>query len=197
MPASMPVVCTAPRAPLRSFAGRRTYRGRAGRLAAGSLESLDTSDAFAKGGVLGNFEDKEALPVDLDLSNVFGYKRNFAETFQVLDTLGAGSFGVVSLVKDKNTGVEYAAKRVPKNSRRGPTTARYLRKLRTEVDVMRQMGTSLNAVYLHDTFEEKDHVTLVMEACRGGELWCRHCPEENRVRIGGRAVTYLQGTIEV
>ena len=169
----MPVVCTAPRAPLRSFAGRRTYRGRAGRLAAGSLESLDTSDAFAKGGVLGNFEDKEALPVDLDLSNVFGYKRNFAETFQVLDTLGAGSFGVVSLVKDKNTGVEYAAKRVPKNSRRGPTTARYLRKLRTEVDVMRQMGTSLNAVYLHDTFEEKDHVTLVMEACRGGELWER------------------------
>jgi len=138
-----------------------------------SLESIDASDAFASGGLLAQYEDKEPLPLDVDLSSVFGYKRTFAENFQVLETLGAGSFGVVSLVREKETGVEFAAKRVPKHCRRGPTTARYLRKLRTEVDVMRQMGTSLNAVFLHDTYEENDHVTLIMEACRGGELWER------------------------
>ncbi len=32
-------------------------------------------------------------------------------------------------------------------------------------------------------------------SARGGELWCQHCGE--RVRIGGSAVTYLRGELEV
>eukprot|EP00879_Flechtneria_rotunda_P019176 GHRR01020134.1.p1 GENE.GHRR01020134.1~~GHRR01020134.1.p1 ORF type:complete len:506 (+),score=170.64 GHRR01020134.1:924-2441(+) len=47
---------------------------------------------------------------------------------------------------------------------------RYLLKLRAEVEVMQQLGVSLNAVHLHDVFEDDINVHMVMELCEGGAL---------------------------
>lgn len=47
---------------------------------------------------------------------------------------------------------------------------RYLLKLRAEVEVMQQLGVSLNAVHLHDVFEDDVNVHMVMELCEGGAL---------------------------
>ena len=47
---------------------------------------------------------------------------------------------------------------------------RYLLKLRAEVEVMEQVGVSLNAVHLHDVFEDDINVHMVMELAEGGAL---------------------------
>jgi calcium-dependent protein kinase len=47
---------------------------------------------------------------------------------------------------------------------------RYLLKLRAEVETMKQLGSSLNAVYLRDVYEDDTSVHMVMELCTGGAL---------------------------
>ena len=45
----------------------------------------------------------------------------------------------------------------------------YHSKLRNELECMRQLGASLNVVYLYDAFEDDDAVHLLMDLCEGGE----------------------------
>lgn len=62
--------------------------------------------------------------------------------------IGSGSFGTVYAAVQKSTGLEFAVKSIPKVPRSFPATPRYLLKLRNEVEVMQQLGASLDAVYL-------------------------------------------------
>jgi calcium-dependent protein kinase len=48
-----------------------------------------------------------------------------------------------------------------------PPLKRYLLKLRAEVEVMQQLGVSLNAVYLADVFEDDVNIHMVMELAEG------------------------------
>ncbi|CAD7699180.1 unnamed protein product [Ostreobium quekettii] len=105
-----------------------------------------------------------------DIKAVFGYARDARERFHVGDVIGAGSYGVVRRCTDKDTGKEYAIKTLPKKPKKGPPTPRYLLKLRNEVDVMRQVGNSLNVVHLQGAYEDDYEIHLVMELCTGGPL---------------------------
>lgn len=105
-----------------------------------------------------------------DVASVFGYPRDLEAQYQLGAVLGAGSFGVVRRAVHRRTGAAYAVKSIAKLPRRGPCTPRHLLKLRTEVDVMRQLGPSLDAVYLAGAFEDAGAVHLVTELCEGGSL---------------------------
>ena len=94
---------------------------------------------------------------------VFGYPRDLEAQYQLGSVLGAGSFGVVRRGVHRASGAVYAIKSVAKVPRRGPCTPRHLLKLRTEVDVMRQLGPSLDAVYLAAVFEDAGAVHLGKE----------------------------------
>ena len=98
---------------------------------------------------------------------------------------GSGSFGVVRICIEKSTGTKFAVKAIPKTPRNrkarrrlrpfacpGPpdkppllpflqSSPKYLLKLQNEVDCMRQLGASLNAVYLQDVFEDDTHMYMV------------------------------------
>ena len=74
--------------------------------------------------------------------------------------LGAGSFGVVREAKEKSTDRHYACKTIPKVPKRGLCTPRYLLKLQTEVDVMQQLGASLDSVYLKVDFSSKNYLYM-------------------------------------
>eukprot|EP00889_Picochlorum_renovo_P004447 jgi/Picre1/31477/NNA_006829.t1 len=63
---------------------------------------------------------------------------------------------------------------MPKNHK---CTPRYLLKLQTEVDAMGQIGSSLDAVYLKDVFEDDAALHLVMELCEGGIVYRDVKPE--------------------
>jgi len=105
--------------------------------------------------------------------------------------LGMGSYGVVTKIKDKKNDTEYALKSIPKvppNKREQKSPKAYLQNLVYEIKVMQHVGPSLNVVYLYDAFEDDTHVHLVLEYCRGGELW-------RRIRKGKYTEAYAASTI--
>ncbi|KAG1656568.1 hypothetical protein FOA52_009056 [Chlamydomonas sp. UWO 241] len=108
-----------------------------------------------------------------EITKVFGYNRNLKEKYCLGKTIGAGSFGVVRECVEIATGRRYAVKTIGKVPKRGMSTPRYLLKLRTEVEIMQQLGTSFDAVTLQDMFEDDDNVHLVMQLCEGGALFER------------------------
>lgn len=108
--------------------------------------SLDYTATGADEGVL-------KLPARTDLqpeqiTHVFGYPRNLSDKYQVGRVIGAGSFGVVRECISAKSGRKYAVKSIGKVPKRGMSTPRYLLKLRTEVEIMQQLGYSLDAVNL-------------------------------------------------
>ncbi|MEW5305938.1 MAG: hypothetical protein WDW36_008448 [Sanguina aurantia] len=134
-----------------------------------SCRSTDYTAAPSDTGVL-------RLPARTELDanallEVYGYPRNLQEMYLVGKVIGAGSFGVVrECVEIEGTHRKFAVKTVPKAPKRGVATPRYLLKLRTEVEIMQQLGFSLDAVALMDVFEDDTNVHLVMELCSGGAL---------------------------
>ena len=78
--------------------------------------------------------------------------------------IGSGSFGIVSTATDKQ-GVKFAVKAIPKRPKTRAATPGYLLKLQNEVDCMRQLGVSLNAVALQDVFEDDTHIYMVCGCC--------------------------------
>lgn len=104
------------------------------------------------------------------VTSVFGFARSLTQEFHVGRVIGAGSFGVVRECVEISTQRLYAVKTVPKVPKRGLPTPRYLLKLRTEVEIMQQLGYSLDAVNLKGVYEDDDAIHLVMELCEGGAL---------------------------
>ena len=113
----------------------------------------------------------ELLPDEIE--NVFGWPRDLEAEYLVGKVLGAGSFGVVREVIEKKTGQRFAVKSIPKTPKRGLSSPRYLLKLRTEAEIMEQLGFSLDAVCLKACFEDKKQVHLVMDLAEGGTLFER------------------------
>lgn len=102
---------------------------------------------------------------------MFGYPRDFHDVYELGEVLGAGSFGVVRACRRRDgKGPPAAVKTIPKVPRRGSATPRHLLKLRSEADVMRQLGPSLDAVSLFDAYEDDACVHLVTELCSGGSV---------------------------
>ncbi|PPQ77220.1 hypothetical protein CVT25_011066 [Psilocybe cyanescens] len=96
-----------------------------------------------------------------------------ASAFVKLKTIGHGAFGVVSLVREKSTGSLYAMKQLRK--------ADMLRKgqeghVRAERDVLKSAslvhtpGGAEWIVRLYYSFQDRDHLYLVLEYMGGGDL---------------------------
>uniref|UniRef100_A0A4W4E428 non-specific serine/threonine protein kinase n=1 Tax=Electrophorus electricus TaxID=8005 RepID=A0A4W4E428_ELEEL len=81
-----------------------------------------------------------------------------------------GQFAVVRKCRKKGTGLEYAAKfikkRRSKSSRRGVTKE----DIEREVSILREIQHP-NVITLHDVFENKSEVILILELVAGGELF--------------------------
>lgn len=130
--------------------------------------ATDYAPAYSDEGVLLKPLKEELAPVQVQF--VFNFPRDLSEKYTLGNVLGAGSFGVVREALEIATGKKYACKTIPKNPKRGKCTPRYLLKLQSEVDAMVQLGTSLDAVFLKDVFEDNENVHLVMEVCTGGSI---------------------------
>jgi len=131
-------------------------------------------------GVLALPLTKELVPSQL--KDVFGYQRHITQHYKIGEMLGAGSFGLVYMAIEKESGQFYAVKTIPKKPKKGKPTPRYLLKIQTEVESMMQIGASLNAVFLKDVFEDNSFVHLVMELCTGGPLMERWGKEPHTER---------------
>uniref|UniRef100_A0A665ULM2 non-specific serine/threonine protein kinase n=1 Tax=Echeneis naucrates TaxID=173247 RepID=A0A665ULM2_ECHNA len=97
-------------------------------------------------------------------------KRNFDHHFCMDQINDLGQFAVVRRCRHRSTGVEYAAKfikkRRSKSSRRGVTRE----DIEREVNILKEIQHP-NIITLHEVFENKAEVILILELVAGGELF--------------------------
>ncbi|XP_034039272.1 death-associated protein kinase 3 [Thalassophryne amazonica] len=100
-----------------------------------------------------------------------GFRQEDIELYYEMgEELGSGQFAIVRKCKEKRTGAEYAAKFIKKrrlsSSRRGVSRE----EIEREVNILREIQHS-NIITLHDIFENKTDVILILELVSGGELF--------------------------
>lgn len=82
----------------------------------------------------------------------------------------SGQFAIVRKCRERKTGLEYAAKFIKKrrlsSSRRGVSRE----EIEREVNILREIQHP-NIITLHDIFENKTDVVLILELVSGGELF--------------------------
>ncbi|KAL6465553.1 hypothetical protein MHYP_G00256860 [Metynnis hypsauchen] len=97
-------------------------------------------------------------------------QENVEDYYEIGDELGSGQFAVVRKCRKKSTCLEYAAKfikkRRSKSSRRGVTKE----DIEREVSILKEIQHP-NVITLHDVFENKNEVILILELVAGGELF--------------------------
>lgn len=106
-----------------------------------------------------------------------GAARNFLDKYEVGITLGSGGFGTVKVVTEKATGTEYACKTICKLLEEqgvgGNKQTRHIDNVRREIAVLRKLRGTLNVAQFKQVYEDDTDIHIVMEYCRGGELWHR------------------------
>ncbi|XP_058138085.1 death-associated protein kinase 3 isoform X1 [Dasypus novemcinctus] len=90
--------------------------------------------------------------------------------YEMGEELGSGQFAIVRKCRQKGTGKEYAAKFIKKrrlsSSRRGVSRE----EIEREVNILREIRHP-NIITLHDIFENRTDVALILELVSGGELF--------------------------
>uniref|UniRef100_A0A8C6UVS6 non-specific serine/threonine protein kinase n=1 Tax=Neogobius melanostomus TaxID=47308 RepID=A0A8C6UVS6_9GOBI len=100
-----------------------------------------------------------------------GFRQEDVEVFYDMgEELGSGQFAIVRKCKERSSGIEYAAKFIKKrrlsSSRRGVSRE----EIEREVNILREIQHN-NIITLHDIFENKTDVILILELVSGGELF--------------------------
>ncbi|NWX31511.1 DAPK3 kinase, partial [Notiomystis cincta] len=82
----------------------------------------------------------------------------------------SGQFAIVKKCREKSTGVEYAAKFIKKRQSRASRRGVSREEIEREVTILQQV-LHANIVKLHDIYENKTDVVLILELVSGGELF--------------------------
>ncbi|NXY05500.1 DAPK3 kinase, partial [Pteruthius melanotis] len=82
----------------------------------------------------------------------------------------SGQFAIVKKCRERSTGVEYAAKFIKKRQSRASRRGVSREEIEREVSILQQI-LHANIVELHDIYENKTDVVLILELVSGGELF--------------------------
>ena len=105
-----------------------------------------------------------------------GYERTLDDQFERTGVvIGKGGFGLVTKVVERSTGHEYACKSINKRLN-VPNIApakveQHLANIDREVRVLKLLRGTLSVVMLKGVWEDDESVHIVMEYCKGGELY--------------------------
>ncbi|XP_035521513.1 death-associated protein kinase 2 isoform X1 [Morone saxatilis] len=97
-------------------------------------------------------------------------QQNVEEFYEIGEELGSGQFAIVKRCREKSTGVEYAAKFIKKRQSRASRRGVRREEIEREVDILQQLQHP-NIVALHDVYENRTDVVLILELVSGGELF--------------------------
>ncbi|XP_026094950.1 death-associated protein kinase 2-like [Carassius auratus] len=99
------------------------------------------------------------------------FKQHKVEDFyDIGEDLGSGQFAIVKRCKEKSTGVEYAAKFIKKRNSRASRRGVRREEIEREVDILLELQHP-NIISLHDVYENRTDVVLILELVSGGELF--------------------------
>ena len=94
--------------------------------------------------------------------------------YDVYEELGTGAFGAVHRCVEKATGKTYVAKFL------NTPQAADKQCIRKEIDIMNQLHHP-KLINLHDAFDEKHEMVLILEYLSGGELFDRIAQEDYKM----------------
>lgn len=119
--------------------------------------------------------DAGEAPVSVVICTDLGFPRGFQDVFEEGEQVGKGGFGVVKRVVKRATKQVLACKVLTKRLA-APDVApvqqlRHLDTIKREVAVLKTLRGTLNVVHLDSVYEDDAHVYIVMEFCKGGEIW--------------------------
>ncbi|NXY85250.1 DAPK3 kinase, partial [Alcedo cyanopectus] len=92
------------------------------------------------------------------------------DVYEIGEELGSGQFAIVKKCRAKSTGVEYAAKFMKKRQSRASCRGVRREEIEREVSILQQV-LHANIIQLHDIYENKTDVVLILELVSGGELF--------------------------
>ncbi|XP_056272051.1 death-associated protein kinase 2 isoform X1 [Pseudoliparis swirei] len=99
------------------------------------------------------------------------FKQQHVDDFyEIGEDLGSGQFAIVKRCIERSTGIEYAAKFIKKRQSRASRRGVKRDAIEREVDILQQLQHN-NIVALHDVFENRTDVVLILELVSGGELF--------------------------
>ncbi|XP_051979379.1 death-associated protein kinase 2 [Xyrauchen texanus] len=99
------------------------------------------------------------------------FKQQKVEDFyDIGEELGNGQFAIVKRCIEKSTGVEYAAKLIKKRQNRVSRRGVRREEIEREVDILQELRHP-NIITLHDIFEDRTDMVLILELVSGGELF--------------------------
>ncbi|XP_043933672.1 death-associated protein kinase 2 [Protopterus annectens] len=90
--------------------------------------------------------------------------------YDVKGEIGSGQFAVVKKCRAKNSGVEFAAKFIKKRQSRSSRRGVKREEIEREVNILQHV-LHPNIITLHDVFENRTDVVLILELVSGGELF--------------------------
>ncbi|XP_015275749.1 PREDICTED: death-associated protein kinase 2 isoform X2 [Gekko japonicus] len=92
------------------------------------------------------------------------------DVYEIGEELGSGQFAIVKKCLEKSTGAEYAAKFIKKRQSRASRRGVRREEIEREVKILQQI-LHTNIIKLHDVYENKTDVVLILELVSGGELF--------------------------
>ncbi|XP_077479644.1 death-associated protein kinase 2a isoform X1 [Stigmatopora argus] len=99
------------------------------------------------------------------------FKQQKVEDFyEIGEELGSGQFAIVKQCTEKNTGNKFAAKFIKKRQSIASSRGVRLEEIQREVQILQEIQHQ-NIVTLHDVYENRTDVVLILELVSGGELF--------------------------
>ena len=88
----------------------------------------------------------------------------FSTKYEISKNLGKGAYGRVLEVRNKITGEFRACKQLPKSK------ISIIEKIQREISILKKVDHP-NIIKLYEVFEDDKYIYLIMEQCKGGELF--------------------------
>uniref|UniRef100_A0A673TSA2 Death-associated protein kinase 1 n=1 Tax=Suricata suricatta TaxID=37032 RepID=A0A673TSA2_SURSU len=97
-------------------------------------------------------------------------QENVDDYYDTGEELGSGQFAVVKKCREKSTGLQYAAKFIKKRRTRSSRRGVSREDIEREVSILKEIRHP-NVITLHEVYENKTDVILILELVAGGELF--------------------------
>ncbi|KAK8682475.1 hypothetical protein V6N13_054862 [Hibiscus sabdariffa] len=117
---------------------------------------------------------------------------NILEKYEIGEELGRGEFGITYQCVHLETKEIYACKKISKAKLK---TDIDVEDVTREVEIMKHLPKHPNLVSFRDAFEDNDAVYLVMELCRGGELFDRIVAKGHYTERAAAKVCHRHGVV--
>ena len=98
---------------------------------------------------------------------IFSEKGSYTKKYERGELIGKGGFGSVFIVKNKTTNVELACKKIAKYKIESKEDLQTLYK---EISLLSKLDHP-NISKIYEVYEDEDAVYIIMEYCKGGELY--------------------------